>query len=126
MSLSEERFIEIADPVIRTFHEHGGLIVKELLDALRTAAKESAELAAPKWVSVADALPDVDTEVLCYFGGHCPLEVGSYNGYREKPVGSLPAGHVWQSSNEAVRDWDADPIHWMPLPTPPESTQLKG
>jgi hypothetical protein len=67
-----------------------------------------------KWISVSVRLPEEGEDVLCYWGDHLSYDVGTYSGQRDN------GWHIWQDSNGAMNEFDADPTHWMPLPEPPK------
>ena len=94
---------------------------QSLIDLLD--AKLDAALSAPSgWIPVTpETMPDECVDVLCYFGDHCPAEVGTYSGVREVESEHGPAGQIWQSSQGNMEEWDADPTHWMPLPAQPNA-----
>lgn len=63
--------------------------------------------APPRWKAVADELPEVGADVLCYWGDHCPMEVGT-----------MSEPDLWQASSD-FHGFDALPTHWMELPNAP-------
>lgn len=87
--------------------------------APRPAPSPEGEEAKQGWIAVGERLPDEDDNVLCYFGDHCPPAVGIFSGIRETESRHGPAGQIWQDAHGAMDEWDADPTHWMPLPSPP-------
>lgn len=74
------------------------------------------------WISVADRMPEPDTECLVWSPGnaqHGPMTyIDTWQEQYECPVSfssaSIPVGLGWDSSSfEEI-------THWMPLPEPPE------
>ena len=73
----------------------------------------------PKWIPVAERLPELKTKVLIYGGNH-PIWV---NGVK-KPMPAIHTGYT-RGEDEGWFTWDESYVisnvtHWMPLPEPPK------
>lgn len=111
------------DDLVKRLREHNGWALNETLDQ---AADAIEELSKPKWISVEDALPEEDVEVLISYRykegegdtSHVDIDITTYGqmyfGGREVAgVKHWRPPFEYFSSNYEV-------IAWMPLPEPPK------
>lgn len=88
-------------PVVRRMHADA----EELLD--RVAALEAA---VPRWIPVAERLPDCGTWCWVWWAGL---------GHPFAAMRDKRAIGGWR--NDGWEDWRKEVSHWMPLPPPPET-----
>ncbi len=95
---------ETADAIEELTHEN---------ESLAKSVNEASEILRKRWVSVTEALPDVDEKVLTFarnkYDGSWFMDITSWTGVRNHDE-----YHFWGYGDSMKV------THWMPLPEPPK------